>query len=88
MNKELFDVLVETEKNVKDKLDKDAKRFLDRLILERRLDGLHLDEETRKRTKELKEKISDLCIEFSKNCTEESTKLHLTSVQLSNRIYC
>ena len=45
--------------------------------------GLHLDDETRKKTKELKERISDLTIEFSKNCNEESTKLNFTLEQLS-----
>lgn len=48
--------------------------------------GLHLDEETRQKTKELKEKISDLQIEFSKNCNEESTKLDFTLEQLGNYI--
>jgi Zn-dependent oligopeptidase len=83
MNKDLFDVLVKTKENIGDKLNNDSKRYLDRLILERKLDGLHLDEETRKKTKELKEKISDLCLEYSKNCNEEATKLHFTAEQLS-----
>ena len=86
MNKELFDVLVQTEQNIKENLDYNGKRFLDRLILERKLDGLHLDEETRTKTKNLKEKISDLCLEYSKNCNEEATKLHFTAEQLSNII--
>jgi len=42
-----------------------------------------LSEEIRKQVKELKEKMSDLQIEFSKNCNEESTKLHFTAEQLS-----
>lgn len=84
MNKELFDALVQTKEKVGDQINKDSQRYLDRLILERRLDGLHLNEETRKKAKDLKEKISDLCIEYSKNCNEESTKLHFTAEQLSN----
>ena len=42
-----------------------------------------MDEETRKKTKVIKEKISDLQIEFSKNCNEESTKLNFSLEQLS-----
>jgi thimet oligopeptidase len=52
-----------------------------------KLTGLHLDEETRKKTKAIKEKISDLQIEFSKNCNEESTKLNFTLEQLSKLIF-
>lgn len=44
--------------------------------------GLHLDEQTRNKIKDLNEKISDLCVEFSKNCNEESTKLNFTKEQL------
>ena len=40
MNKQLFDSLVETEKNVSDQLDPESKRYLDRSILERKLDGI------------------------------------------------
>lgn len=43
---------------------------------------MHLDEETRKKVKELKEKISDMSIEYSTNCNEESTKLKFTASQL------
>jgi Zn-dependent oligopeptidase len=50
------------------------------------LKGLHLDDETRNKVKDLKEKISDLCIEFSKNCNEEATKLTFTAEQLSKRL--
>ena len=84
MNKKLFDLMEETRKNIDGKLDKESQKYLDTSILERKLDGLHLDEETRNKVKELKEKISDLEIEFSKNCTEESTKLTFTKEQLSN----
>jgi len=40
MNKELYEVLVETSALVNDKLDEESKRYLDRQILERKLDGL------------------------------------------------
>ena len=44
--------------------------------------GLHLDVETRNKVKDLKEKISDLELEFRNNCTEESTKLFFAKEQL------
>jgi len=56
---------------------------LDRSIQERKLDGLHLDETTRNKVKDIKEKISELSVEFSKNCNEESTKLNFTLEQLN-----
>lgn len=63
-------------------LDYESRRYLDKNILERRLDGLHLDEQSLNKVKELNEKISDLCVEFSKNCNEESTKFSFTKEQL------
>ena len=85
MNKDLFNVLEATRKALKGKLDKESQRYLDHCILERRLDGLHLDDETRQKVIELKERISDLENEFSKNCNEESTKLTFTLDQLSKK---
>jgi Zn-dependent oligopeptidase len=82
MNKQIFDLMEETRKNLNGNLDSESERYLDRSILERKLDGLHLDEEIRNKVKELKEKISDLEVEFSKNCTEESTKLTFTANEL------
>lgn len=85
MNKEFLDVLEETRKAIKDKLDAESKQFLDKHILERRLDGVHLDEEKRKKIEKIKEKISDLSIDYSKNCNEESTKLPFTAKELGTK---
>ena len=41
-----------------------------------------MDIGTREKVKSLKEKISDLELEFRNNCTEESTKLYFTKEQL------
>ena len=40
MNKELYDVLEATDKELKGKLDKESARFLERTLLERKLDGM------------------------------------------------
>jgi Zn-dependent oligopeptidase len=82
MNKELYDILEVTKYNLNGKLDPESARYLEKQILERKLDGLHLDDETRKKVKDLKEKISDLCIKFSENCNEEATKLTFSATQL------
>ena len=82
MNKELFDAMVETQTNLNGQLDPEAQRFIDKHVLERKLNGLHLDEETRKKVTDLKEKISDLSVEYSKNFNEENTKLTFTLDQL------
>ena len=44
---------------------------------------MHLNDGTREKVKELKERISDLQIKFSKNCAEESTKFIFSAEQLS-----
>ena len=109
MNKKLFDTMEMARDNLKGQLDPESQRFIDRTILERKLDGepktvvatkklklqdiiliftgLHLDDETRQKVKNLKEKISDLQVEFNKNCTEESTKLFFTGEQLREYIF-
>jgi hypothetical protein len=39
MNKELFDVIEQTRNNLNGKVDRESQRYLDKTILERRLDG-------------------------------------------------
>ena len=39
MNKELYDVLEETQRNLTGKVDTESQRYIDKLILERKLDG-------------------------------------------------
>jgi hypothetical protein len=43
---------------------------------------LHLDETTRNKVKEMKQKISDLEVEFVKNVNEENTKLTFKKEEL------
>jgi thimet oligopeptidase len=82
MNKGLFDALEAAKKNLDGKLDPESDRYLNKLILERKLDGLHLDEATRKKVTEIKEKISDLEVKFNKNCTEEIIKYNFKPEEL------
>ncbi len=52
------------------------------MIWKKNKKGLHLDEETRNKVKDIKEKISDLAIKFSKHCNEEATTFNFTSDEL------
>lgn len=85
MDKKIYDFLEKVRSELDQSLDYESKRYLDKNILERRLDGLHLDEQTLTKVKQLNEQISDLCVEFSKNCNEESTKFSFTKEQLGKK---
>jgi hypothetical protein len=39
MNKELYDILAETDKELKGNLDPESQRFIERTLMERKLDG-------------------------------------------------
>jgi Zn-dependent oligopeptidase len=82
MRKDLFDAILAFSVNNKEDLDAETRRYIDRNIVEGRLDGLHLDEQTRTKVKSLKQQISDLENKFSKNVNEENSKFPFKLEQL------
>eukprot|EP00949_MAST-11_sp_MAST-11-sp1_P005036 g5036.t1 len=60
----------------------EKKRYLEKLMRDYRRRGMHLDDETRSKVKELNKKISQLGIEFQKNLGEENSSFIYTAKQL------
>eukprot|EP01134_Creolimax_fragrantissima_P003374 CFRG3374T1 len=64
------------------KLKGEAKRYLERILRDYRRNGLHLDSAARAHITEIKNKINELAIDFSKNLNDVVTKLQFTANEL------
>ncbi|XP_001640131.2 thimet oligopeptidase [Nematostella vectensis] len=83
MRKDIFDNLVAFKENNKQPISAEAQRVLDKLIKLGRRNGLHLPVDKQNEIKSIKKKLSDLGIDFNRNCNEENTKLYFTKEELA-----
>ncbi|XP_002158573.3 thimet oligopeptidase isoform X1 [Hydra vulgaris] len=82
MREDVFKNLIALQKK-NCEMSKEAARYLERLIRNGQRDGLHLSKDTQEEVKRIKKRISDLSIEFNKNCNEENTVFEFTEDELS-----
>ncbi|GAA5929089.1 hypothetical protein JCM1841_005136 [Sporobolomyces salmonicolor] len=83
--KDVFEALLDAEKHTKEhsvKLNEEEERLLERLILERKRNGLGLDESKRKEYLELKKRIMTLEIDFQNACNSEDGAINFTKEEL------
>lgn len=64
-------------------LEPEEQRLLDRLLRDGKRNGLHLSTELQDKVKELKKKLTQLEIEFSKNLSEEKSTFEFSEEELS-----
>ncbi|XP_065833930.1 thimet oligopeptidase-like [Oscarella lobularis] len=60
----------------------ETERLVDRILVLGKRNGLHLSEEKQQKVKEIKKRMSDLSISFSKNLAEENTTLEFAESEL------
>ncbi|BGP17854.1 hypothetical protein JCM10213_008348 [Rhodosporidiobolus nylandii] len=82
---DVYEALLDAKKHTEDngvKLNAEEQRLLDRLILDRKRNGLGLSEEKRKEYLEVKKKIINLETDFATHCNEEKGFLLFTREEL------
>ncbi|BGP41596.1 metalloendopeptidase [Rhodotorula kratochvilovae] len=83
--KDVYEALLDAKRHTEEnavQLNAEEKRLLERLVLERKRNGLGLDDDKRKQYLELKKRITTLEIEFQKNCNEEKGFILFTKEEL------
>jgi thimet oligopeptidase len=82
MRKDVYQALRTVQEKEGDKLKPDEHRLLSRMIRDFERNGLALDEEKQQKVKELKQRLSKLCIDFNKNLVEDKTQVLFTADDL------
>lgn len=83
MKQDVFDVVVAFEKKGTERLTAEEKRYVERMIKYGKRNGLHLPKEVQEKIKDIKKKMSDMSIDFSKNLNDENTILEFTVEELA-----
>ncbi|EFP82348.2 uncharacterized protein PGTG_08304 [Puccinia graminis f. sp. tritici CRL 75-36-700-3] len=80
---DVYEALLAAQKNINpDSLDDESKRLIEKLLIERTRNGLHLDQDSRQKFNQLKNRINNLAIDFQKNLNEEQGKIWFTPEEL------
>ncbi|GAA5990167.1 hypothetical protein JCM10908_005855 [Rhodotorula pacifica] len=82
---DVYEALLDAQKHVereKVQLNPEEQRLLERVVLERKRNGLGLDKEKRKQYQQLKKRIMELEVEFQRACNEEKGFLLFTKEEL------
>ncbi|POY73392.1 hypothetical protein BMF94_3730 [Rhodotorula taiwanensis] len=84
---DVYEALLDAQKHVEGdattvQLNPEQKRLLDRMVLERKRNGLGLDKENRTKFQELKKRIMALEVDFQRACNEEKGFMLFTKEEL------
>ena len=82
MREDLFKAVQAASSKLPVDVDFETKRLVEKMLLEFELNGLALDREKRERLKELRNKLAQLEVEFSKNMNEDKTTLKFSKEEL------
>ncbi|VDP91603.1 unnamed protein product [Echinostoma caproni] len=82
MRKDVFDQFVLVQSKIDETVPAIYKRYIDRKVRNGRRNGLHLDEEGRKKMEALSKEENQLSIDFDHSLNEECTMLEFTDEEL------
>lgn len=84
MRADVFNVLkaFDAKTEEKNSLSDEGRRYVERQILLGKRNGLDLSEDVQEKIKNIKKKMSELSIDYSKNLNEENTVLEFTTAEL------